>query len=69
MTVIDPKDKKKIELRDRLRADYLQAPLKEIADTGYSGPMQQSRDGQTEDAGTRQGFSIDKTRDPFAGEQ
>ena len=43
--------------------------LKEIADTGYSGPMQQSRDGQTEDAGTRQGFSIDKTRDPFAGEQ
>jgi hypothetical protein len=42
--------------------------LREIADTGYSGPMQQSMDGQTEDGGSMQGFSVDKTRDPFAGE-
>jgi hypothetical protein len=42
--------------------------LKEIADTEYSGPERHSADHAAEDAGTRQGFSIDKTRDPFAGE-
>jgi len=41
--------------------------LKEIADTGYSGPAQQSMDNKTEDAGSEQGFSVDKTRDPFTG--
>ena len=46
-----------------------QQALKEIADTGYSGPKQQSIRVQTEDGGTGQGFSVDKTRDPFAGEQ
>jgi hypothetical protein len=40
--------------------------LKEIGDTEYSGPVQQSITGQTEDAGSREGFSVDKTRDPFA---
>lgn len=43
MTVVDPKDKKKIELRDRLRADYLQAQLlaaaikEERAETAEAG--------------------------------
>jgi len=41
--------------------------LKEIGDTEYSGSMQQSIAGQSEDAGTKQGFSVDKTQDPFAG--
>lgn len=43
--------------------------LEEIGDTEYAGPVQQSIDDQTEDAGTREGFSVDKTQDPFAGKQ
>jgi len=43
--------------------------LREIGDTEYSGPVQQSIADQTEDAGTREGFSVDKTQDPFAGKQ
>ena len=46
-----------------------QQALEEIGDTGYSGPMQQSGAGRTEEAGTEEGFSVDKTRDPFAGKQ
>ena len=41
--------------------------LQEIADTGYSGPAQQSIAGPTEDSGAGAGFSVDKTGDPFAG--
>jgi hypothetical protein len=41
--------------------------LGEIGDTEYSGPAQQSMDDQTEEAGTGEGFSVDKTQDPFAG--
>ena len=41
--------------------------LKEIVDTGYSGPVQQSITEPTEDSGAGAGFSVDKTGDPFAG--
>jgi hypothetical protein len=43
--------------------------LEEIGDTEYAGPMQPSISGQTEEAGNEEGFSVDKTRDPFAGKQ
>ncbi len=43
--------------------------LKEIGDTEYSGPMQQTIAGQDEDADTEEGFSVDKTRDPFTGKR
>ena len=43
--------------------------LKEIGDTEYSGPVQQTVADQSEDAGTKEGFSVDKTQDPFAGKQ
>ena len=41
--------------------------LEEIGDTEYAGPIQQSIVGPAEDAGAGEGFSVDKTQDPFAG--
>ncbi len=41
--------------------------LKEIGDTDYSGPVQQSITDPVKDTGNSEGFSIDKTQDPFAG--
>ena len=45
-----------------------QAALTEIGATEYAGPkLQQTADGQTDEASDKQGFSVDKTQDPFAG--
>lgn len=41
--------------------------LEEIGDTGYAGPIQQTMADPAEEAGTGDGFSVDKTRDPFSG--
>ena len=41
--------------------------LEEIGDTGYAGPIQQTMADPAEEAGTSDGFSVDKTRDPFSG--
>ena len=41
--------------------------LGEIGDTGYAGPIQQPVADPAEEAGTGDGFSVDKTRDPFSG--
>jgi hypothetical protein len=42
--------------------------LTEIADTEYSGPeREQAADMRTGDSETDDGFSVDKTQDPFAG--
>jgi len=43
--------------------------LEEIGDTEYAGPIQQSKVDPAEEAGTSEGFSVDKTQDPFAGKQ
>lgn len=40
--------------------------IAEIADTGYAGPLQTPVAEPAEDTGSGQGFSVDKTRDPFA---
>ena len=44
--------------------------LKEIAGTKYSGPMmQQTTADQNKEPESNEGFSVDKTHDPFAGKQ
>jgi hypothetical protein len=43
--------------------------LKEIGDTDYSGPAQQSVTEPAEGSATSEGFSVDKTQDPFAGKK
>jgi len=44
--------------------------LKEIADTEYSGPvMQQTNADQHNASENSEGFTVDKTQDPFAGKQ
>jgi len=42
--------------------------LAEIGSTEYSGPrLQQSSEGQAEEHQDKEGFTVDKTQDPFAG--